>query len=90
MKTCQNIEEIQRKDNLPRFDGLDPHTMYTIHIATELEGKTVVQVTKLFSLINDYTLFIFLPEITSEVENKLLMIYQTLSYSRAEQQQLNV
>ena len=47
MKTCQNIEEIQRKDNLPRFDGLDPHTMYTIHIATELEGKTVVQVTKL-------------------------------------------
>lgn len=27
-----------------RFDGLDPNTMYTIHIATELEGKTVVQV----------------------------------------------
>ena len=81
MKTCQNFEEIQRKDDFPRFDGLDPHTMYTIHIATELEGKTVVQVTKLFSLINDYTLFIFLPEITSEVENKILMIYQTLSYS---------
>ena len=31
----------------------------------------------LFSLINDYTLFIFLPQITSEVENKILMIYQT-------------
>jgi len=26
-----------------RFDGLDPSTKYTIHISTELEGKTVVQ-----------------------------------------------
>ena len=32
------------QSNCLRFDGLDPNTMYTIHIATELEGKTVVQV----------------------------------------------
>ena len=27
-----------------RFDGLQPTTSYTIHVATELDGKTVVQV----------------------------------------------
>ena len=27
-----------------RFDGLNLEKMYTIHVATELEGKTVVQV----------------------------------------------
>ena len=26
-----------------RFDGLQPGTSYDIHIATELDGKTVVQ-----------------------------------------------
>ena len=27
-----------------RFDGLEPTTAYTIHVATELDGRTVVQV----------------------------------------------
>ena len=39
-----------------RFDGLDPNTMYTIHIATELEGKTVVQVFIIHSLSRDCAL----------------------------------
>ena len=44
-----------------RFDGLDPNTMYTIHIATELEGKTVVQVFMVHSLSRDQALLGSLP-----------------------------
>ena len=42
--TFQKETEHNKVFSLQRFDGLDPSTKYTIHIATELEGKTVVQV----------------------------------------------
>ena len=34
-----------------RFDGLQPGTSYDIHIATELDGKTVVQTKHTFKTV---------------------------------------
>ena len=34
-----------------RFDGLKPGTSYDIHIATELDGKTVVQTKHTFKTV---------------------------------------
>ena len=85
MKTYQNFEEIQRKDIIicPGLMVLTRTQCTQFTSPPSWRGRQLFRWLNcvLFSLINDYTLFIFLPQITSEVENKILMIYQTLSYS---------